>query len=365
MKWTVRAMLFAAALGYAGAGLAADKKPVPSKPPIRVPFSKFRTKPIIEMHSDDSPFKDTNSKKPITVKILPKQKPVEVTKITEKPPVPEENDEHAEREAQFAGNVPIPARKPGTATPDSIIAMPATSREEHPPTVGDAPAAPQKPDTSAHDAAVAEAKDQLDPDAAADAAVPDADVAYVPPRSDLIDNALRKEAGRFGDDRTAGTGFGARARDALRMVSINPRDLRAMLAPEPNGAISPILLPGYTETVAAPDAAREDEEGIPSQVIVFFQEGSPKMEVGQIDVLNADVLERMQDYPDLHLEIVGFSEKLESGEDETHKMAAIRAAELRDYLKSHKISSDRLTVTAKGDDTEVEPRDRVEMYFSR
>jgi len=360
-------VLCAALTLCAPVAMAADKKekaPAPAKPPVRVPFSAFRTKPILDMHSD-GPFKDTKDKKPISIriepmKIVPRPKPEEIANAPEEVQGADETTQ--DTAAVFAGNIPLPVRKPGTSTPDEVIFMPATARVERAPFVDNRQTPPEEeptPQVAAEEAAQEHA--------ATGVYIEEPDVPMRKPAPAMqIDDLAEDDESRFDeeDDRTAGAGFGIRRDEALSIASIGARNLRAMLEPDPTGAISPVLLPGYEETVAAPDAQGDDEHGIPAQVIVFFVEGSPRMEVGQIDIVNADVLERLKRRPDLDLEIVGFSEKLGGGAEETRKMSALRAAELRDYLKNHKIDTDRLTVTAKGDDTDVEPRDRVEMHFT-
>lgn len=363
-------VLCAALTLCAPVAMAADKKekaPAPGKPPARVPFSAFRTKPILDMHSD-GPFKDTKDKKPISIriqpmKIIPRPKPEEIAKVQDDAPEEVQGADETTQDtaAVFAGNIPVPVRKPGTSTPDEVIAMPATGRNQRAPMVENT----QTPEEDPTPQLVAEEAAQEHAESGVYIEEPDVPMRK-PALAVQVDDLAEDDESRFDedDDRTAGTGFGIRRDDALNIASIGARNLRAMLEPDPTGAISPVLLPGYEETVAAPDAQGDDEHGIPAQVIVFFVEESPRMEVGQIDIVNADVLERLKRRPDLDLEIVGFSETLGGGAEETRKMSALRATELRDYLKNHKIDTDRLTVTAKGDDTDVEPRDRVEMHFT-
>ncbi|MCB1539200.1 MAG: OmpA family protein, partial [Alphaproteobacteria bacterium] len=94
-------------------------------------------------------------------------------------------------------------------------------------------------------------------------------------------------------------------------------------------------------------------------------EGSTEMEAGQMDVVNSDILSVLQGKPGLKLEITGFAEDQPGGQGATDKLAMARASAIRNYLLNRSIAPGRLTVRAKGDDTGIEPRDRVEVYFSR
>jgi hypothetical protein len=399
-------MLVAAVLVWAQAAHAADKPPVPGEAPPRVPFSAFRIKPILDMHSEaDKPAaapskKEKPKAKDKIVRISPQKTPQkaaedEAVKSAVKSPAPSVPPAKPEPEKQQAQTrervpdsqplqsahkgdedvpdvtsegIPLPERKPESyaALPkqpnlfERILAQPsadAVARDTVTP-----------PDAQAQDARAPDDKTPEQAEADADAGV------EMPPsaqqRSAIRTDRIRDES-RFNDndDRTAGSGFGISRTRAFSVAGLGlPRDLRNLDlggGPGRNGEISPVLLPGNTETVAAPDAPKVNAQGVPSDVVVFFQEASPRMEIGQIDVVNADVVAQMQQDPDLKLEIIGYSETLAQGADATRKMAEMRALELRNYLTDQHISRSRLTLTVKGDDTKVEPRDRVEMTFSR
>lgn len=398
---------------------AENKPPVPKDAPPRVPFSAFRMKPILDPHLSRTLVAPDNGsayvppKKPMK-KVLPETKALTVAPLQKNetlqvppppanvlpgavvmrapkpamPPVrpltapadavrvqpsgavpvpvvplalpPREEDEHYESAVVFANGLPVPPRKPGAQTPVRMV---------RPVQTGDQLARPPMMD----ERAIIEAP--------APAAVEQPEFAQIPvpqpvpqetglapgqsqPNVRIRDDDRENRRRFYNQDRMAGSNGGFMNRVFTRSPS---RDAKAMrISPLKEGeGISPVLLPGLDVTVAAPDYQTISQSGIPNDVIVFFQENSAEMEVGQMDIINHDVVEQMQNNPSLEAEIIGYAEPQAGGEGATDKMALSRALMVRAYLTRQHIDDDRLTVTAKGDDTKVEPRDRVEMTFSQ
>lgn len=288
---------------------------------------------------------------------------------------PREDDDVYESAVAYANGLPVPPRKPGS---QSNIRFERAS-----------PSFDQLARTSVTEAPVSEAPIVVEAPAALDVPVPPMDpeleLAMIPkpqpvpqevelapgqsqPNVRIRDEDREVNRNRFSSqDRMAGSsgGFGDRlSRVFTRSPSREAKAMRVGPLREGDG-VSPVLLPGLDVTVAAPDYQPVSQSGVPNDVIVFFQENSAEMEVGQMDVLNHDVVEQMQSNPSLEVEIIGYAEPQAGGDGVTDKMSLSRALMVRSYLTRQRIDDDRLTVTAKGDDTKVEPRDRVEMTFSQ
>ncbi len=195
-----------------------------------------------------------------------------------------------------------------------------------------------------------------------------AEIIALPSAKPVVGGSVRiRDNNRFSaHNRMAGSGSDVKQPRSLRSLGLpeDMQDLRLGSLKQGKG-VSPVLMPGQNVTKAAPDDKRVDSRGVPNEVIVFFQENTADLEVGQLDVVMHDVVEVLKARPELSLEIVGYSEPQQSGKDGTGKMALSRALMIQQYLTRQRVSSDRLTVDAKGDDTPIEPRDRVEMYFDR
>lgn len=402
--WLLLAALVGACLQTAVPARAQDAPaavPAPRKEPARVPFTAFRVKPILEPKLKTE---TTGGSSSLVVQDIEQKKP-EPRKAATKTEVIRAGD----------GNMPAltqvrPASKP--ATPDDIVFSPSLKSGQIPVPVSPDLKAEQEEESRAVPANTAsyvpvpprkpEAPDQMlvqdnagglatvierivavpDENLAKEQeakAPPSPDTIPVPPPppapdevtlgpGDISESSVRiRSASRFGSQsRMAGgsEGFGRTGNLASIALPKDMQNLRLGSLGQGKG-VSPVLMPGQKVTMAAPDAKRMDSRGLPSEVIVFFQESSAQMEVGQMDVLNNDVISVLRDRPDLEVEIVGYAEPQKGGKDETSKMALARALMVQQYLSRQRISGDRLTVKGKGDNTSIEPRDRVEMYFSR
>lgn len=100
-------------------------------------------------------------------------------------------------------------------------------------------------------------------------------------------------------------------------------------------------------------------------VILFFQEKSPEMEVGQLNILKNDVLKPLKQSSSRTVTVLGFAEKTASGADETRRLSLSRAMLVREYLIDNRIDATRIDVRAMADNTDIEPKDRVDITFTR
>lgn len=376
------------------AAFAADDAPTPPKAPPRVPFKAFRIKPILEpkLHDgatslvrDDA---DEKAKKtPVrTIRIKPDENPAPTTQIRPAPkPLAPPRDSLVRQsedvlfaplqdgprviartqQAQLSGAVtalpPVPPKKPAYSSPDATIETAVT-----PPAIERiiAEQVAEPPPATTQETPASEAD--------TDNAVTKTPAVIIPlPKpairdEDIASSVRIRGRSRFSsDDRTAGMDQGNEI-GSLSSLGL-PADMRNLnIGKLKQGkGISPVLMPGSTVTKAAPDNKRVDARGIPNEVIVFFQENSADLEVGQLDILNNDVVNMLKSRPDLSIEIVGYAEPQASGPEGTKKLSLSRALMIRQYLIRQRIDADRLEVEGKADKTKIEPRDRVEMYFSR
>lgn len=217
----------------------------------------------------------------------------------------------------------------------------------------------------------------------ADAPLPRDDQAPTPPPGEDIDlprqaphepengeQANEENDDRFSsDNRTAGQNRIKRKRGTMDSVlngSDLPAEARNMdVAPiQEQKGVSPIQIPTTSHDHGLGRDQPQDPS-LPPEVIVFFTEGSANLEVGQMDILNQDVVARLQEDSRLGLEIVGYSENQGSIADSAKRMSLSRALMLREYLIDKKIKADRLTLKGLGSQTDIEPRDRAELYFNR
>ena len=411
-----------------GVGLAhAETVPTPPKAPPRVPFTAFRTKPKLELRTPEGKeqanslvVQDVTVKQKTPAKTI-RIKPVEgfenTTKVLPTPTAkPEYSDDDRKRELEdiiFSPQiampepssvntnqylklvaVPIPPRKPGQESVvrtntvransgfvaiDRIMATPA---EETQPQPAEKPRSPEVVPLNQQEIVEAPPIDAATPP------VPDQDIpdtqptVRVPPVKPRIDDVGSVTTVRIRDNnrfsahsRMAGGGSDVSG-GGSKTISVTPSgSLRSLGLPDDmqnlrlgslgqGKGVSPVLMPGQKVTKAAPDDKRIGDQGIPNEVVVFFIENSSDLEVGQMDIVNNDVVAMLKNRPDLNLEIVGYSEP-QGGTESTDKMALSRALMIRQYLSRQNISQDRLSVREKGDKTSIEPRDRVEMYFDR
>lgn len=340
----VRFLALSLIIALAGSFSFAQDAPKPSQSPPRVPFSAFRMKPIL------NPQLNKDVKTPaLTIaplKLVPPVKPKDA-----RSPAVQKALEDIILSPQKAAPIPFPIV---TSPPVTTAGIPVPPRK---PLMNAAPA-----DNLAMDRIVASPMEQtpVTPVVTERIAPEEAPAAKSPVRR--IRDRLRFSS----TQRTAGMaiGGGESERIVSRGLSRDAQNLRLGKLEEAEG-VSPVLMPGQKVVMAAPDNPKTVQSGIPNDVIVFFQENSAELEVGQMDVLAGDVVGALQARADLNLEIVGYAEPQQGGADATQKLALSRALMIREYLNHQHIAADRLTVKGKADDTKVEPRDRVDMFFSQ
>lgn len=381
---------------------AQDKQaPTPAKAPPRVPFTAFRTKPILDFKTEEAQkqgssliVQDTPDKKKKTparrvqireadspaalVKIRPIEKPVLDARDIATPPKRVQEDilfspridaplvAASQPLRIIKGGIPIPPRKPGMmSTNDSgnfdiierVLAEPADPAPRPPvpqPEVTELPVTPPVPNQTVN-------------------------IIRLPESKPIVSSVRIRDGNRFsahsrmsgslggGDTDTAGTKTAAvTSTRSIRSLGL-PDDMQDLrLGPLKQGkGVSPVLMPGQKVTMAAPDDKRVDSRGIPNEVIVFFQENSSDLEVGQMDIVTNDAINVLKSRSELSLEIIGYAEPQQGGSDATKRLALARALIIQKHLTKAGISLSRLTVEAKGDKTPIEPRDRVEMFFDR
>lgn len=108
---------------------------------------------------------------------------------------------------------------------------------------------------------------------------------------------------------------------------------------------------------------KADRTAMGDPIIIFFKEGSPELEVGQLDILKDDVLRPLQRSTRIHAVIYGFAEGKNS--EATKQLSSQRAAMIQDYLDQNRVKSDRVAAYGQGSDTPIDPKDRVDIILSQ
>jgi outer membrane protein OmpA-like peptidoglycan-associated protein len=98
-------------------------------------------------------------------------------------------------------------------------------------------------------------------------------------------------------------------------------------------------------------------------VIIFFQEYSSELEVGQMDVLKNDVLAPLRRSKSSRAILYGYAIKQRSKPDEERRLSLSRALMIREYLIDNRIDAERIEVRSMGDDTPIEPKNRVDIVL--
>jgi hypothetical protein len=98
-------------------------------------------------------------------------------------------------------------------------------------------------------------------------------------------------------------------------------------------------------------------------IIIFFQENTNTLEVGQIDILKIDVLKPLQRNANARAVIKWFAEKNTKNPDETRKLSLARAMLIQKHLVEKNIRSSRLKVKVMEDKTPISPKDRVDIFI--
>lgn len=98
-------------------------------------------------------------------------------------------------------------------------------------------------------------------------------------------------------------------------------------------------------------------------IIIFFQEGTKKLEVGQIDILSTDILNPLKRNPNANVTIKGYANKNRDNKDQTRKLSLARAMIVHKFLVEHGIKSSRVKVKVMEDNTPIEPKDRADIFL--
>lgn len=386
--------------------------PVPpkSQPPKslpRVPFSAFRMKPILDPQLEQQAAQKKTKKTPSQAAPEPKQ--AEAPVAAETIPVPPRLPSRANTEEQVSvepkpeeilqvppqatskgtkkilGQLPIPPRTPTRTedmSPTDIVkadpqpnvdvdpsgpltepsTKPDPAQAELPATMPDLPEVtnvgelPLPPDTPPR---MPENETEAQPASQEEETLLGR---LLPPASER--SASNNDRKRFGKPKHGMPNATENSRPTNELPP-EAEDIKVGRLEETDG-ISPIRIPGVAEEApSAPDAAKLTEEGVPAEVIVFFKENSADLEVGQMDVLINDVVKPLRERSRLSIEITAYAEGSGDQAENAKRMSLSRALMIREFLIDQRISASRINVASKGSDTDIDPRDRAELYFSK
>jgi len=98
-------------------------------------------------------------------------------------------------------------------------------------------------------------------------------------------------------------------------------------------------------------------------IIIFFEENSSELEVGQIEIIKKDVVERLRKTPSSRVAVYGYSERDRRNPDRTQKLSLSRALLISEYLADNRITPARIEARAMGNDTPISPKNRVDIVI--
>jgi len=98
-------------------------------------------------------------------------------------------------------------------------------------------------------------------------------------------------------------------------------------------------------------------------VVLFFQENSSELEVGQIDILKEDVIETLKHQPDRQATVYGLVAQNRTGSESARQLAVSRATMVREYIVDRHINGDRIDVQTLINDDQLMPKDRVDIVI--
>lgn len=98
-------------------------------------------------------------------------------------------------------------------------------------------------------------------------------------------------------------------------------------------------------------------------VIIFFQENTSHLEVGQKDVLKSDVLKRLKQSPNRKIAIYGYAQKQKQNPDKTAQLSLSRALLISEYLSTNGITANRIEARSMADETPISPKNRVDIVI--
>ena len=159
-------------------------------------------------------------------------------------------------------------------------------------------------------------------------------------------------SGDWSDDRTAGiaapSNNTANNRNKIDRTQAKPREkLRETSDKSP------------FPTAQLPRAAKYSMD---DPVIIFFREASNELEIGQIDVLQNDILRYLRQSRSKRVAVYGYAENA-GNTDKTNQLSLSRALIISEYLADNGIEASRVEARAMGSDTPISPKNRVDVIL--
>ena len=133
------------------------------------------------------------------------------------------------------------------------------------------------------------------------------------------------------------------------------------LPAQPNIRIRETTQSSPFKTASLPKA---DHSSNQEPIIIFFQERTSDLEVGQIEIIDTDILNILRKNSGLKASINGFAEN-NSGGRTANELSMSRAMLISEYLVNKGISSDRIEARAMGSNTPISPKNRVDVVLFR
>jgi len=96
-------------------------------------------------------------------------------------------------------------------------------------------------------------------------------------------------------------------------------------------------------------------------VIIFFKEKTSDLEVGQLSILNNDVLNYLKNNQTKTISIYGYAGK--QSQNDPHELSLARALMISEYLADRRVSKDRIEIRSMGTDTPISPKHRVDIII--
>lgn len=150
------------------------------------------------------------------------------------------------------------------------------------------------------------------------------------------------------DNRMAG---GNRSRQSARGLPEQPR-----VQMKETNAQSPF------ETASLPRAEMGSRQQDP--VIIFFRERASELEVGQISVIDNDIVAALKNSPSKMVSIYGYAGGRSSDTYNPNDLSLSRAMLISNYLIEQGIDVARIEARSMGADTPISPKNRVDVFIS-
>lgn len=111
------------------------------------------------------------------------------------------------------------------------------------------------------------------------------------------------------------------------------------------------------ETASLQKAKRNTAKQDP--VIIFFKERSSELEVGQLNIMETDILRPLQQSASRTVSLYGYAEDHKT----SHDLSLSRAILISEYLAEKGIAAERIEARSMGSKTPVSPKNRVDVYI--